>query len=144
MEGFKSDQFFKIWEYTVSHSTLLIRHDEAENDRVIDVAFGSVDYLQIPKGFIGLEIAEATEDEKDSLSSFIQKSPNGLPYNKVYVLITEGKRYYIVASFCNVYDHENGYDYNLLTYFNTNMDEQIIYQNLNPAAANFHERNGLS
>jgi hypothetical protein len=135
MEGFQSELYFKVWEYTVSHSSLLIRYSDSESNRVIDVAFGSVDYLQIPNGFRGLEIDEATEDEKERFSSFIQRSPSGLPYNKVYVLITENKRYFIIASFCNVYDHENGYDYNLASYFNSNVDGRLMYQNLNPSAA---------
>lgn len=135
MEGFQSEQFFKVWEYTVSHSSLLIRYSDPESDRTIDVAFGSVDYLQIPNRFRGLEITEATEEEKGRFSGFIRKAPSGLPYNRVYVLITEGKRYFIIASFCNVYDHENGYDYNLASYFNSNMDLQLIYQNLNSSAA---------
>lgn len=134
MEGFQSELYFKIWEYTVSHSSLLIRYSDPESDRTIDVAFGSVDYLQIPNGFRGLEITEATEEEKVCFSSFIRKAPSGLPNNKVYVLITESKRYFIIASFCNVYDHENGYDYNLASYFNGNMNGQLIYQDLNPSA----------
>lgn len=139
MKGFQSELYFKIWEYTVSHSSLLIRYSDPESDRVIDVAFGSVDYIQIPNGFRGLEITEATEEEKVYFYSFIRKAPSGLPYNKVYVLITESKRYFIIASFCNVYDHQSGYDYSLATYYNSNMDERLIYQNLNPSAAGGQE-----
>ncbi len=134
MKGFKSELYFKIWEYTVSHNTLLIRYSDPESDRVIDMVLGGVDYIQIPNGFRGLEIAEATKEENECFSSFIQKA-RGLPCNKIYVLVTEGKRYFIIASFCNVYDHKKGYEFNLTSYFNTNMDTRLIYQNLNPSAA---------
>jgi len=67
MGKYKSKRYFRIWFYTVSHSTLLIRSEKQysdvdyrinyeDPDTTIDLEFSAVDFISIPKDFDGVEI----------------------------------------------------------------------------------------
>ena len=134
METFISDQNFKIWEYTVSHSILLLRYHEVDSDKVVDIIFEGVEFLQIPEKFIGLEILEASEAENGAFTKYLKPSPPKPASSKIYVLVTSNIRYYVVASFCHVYEHNNSYIYGIVDYWNKTGQVQLIYEDLNPAA----------
>jgi hypothetical protein len=64
---FKSQRIYRIWMYTVSHSTLIIRSEkqyfdvdyEVKYDKpnlTIDVIFTAVDFISIPESFNDIEI----------------------------------------------------------------------------------------
>lgn len=101
---YSSDRVFKFWAYSVSHSFLLIRSTNwEENDEGnmiegfnIDIEFVGVGYLDIPVILKGLSIRELDDDIPEKFSGY----PRGIGY-KVFE-ISADKQYYIVAGNCVV------------------------------------------
>ncbi|WP_329410825.1 hypothetical protein OG802_14695 [Streptomyces sp. NBC_00704] len=63
-ELFRSDRYFKVWQYTVGHRRLLLRssRDRPPETR-IDVHFGNVDLMLVRPGYQGLVIRRADDGE---------------------------------------------------------------------------------
>ncbi|MCP3819226.1 hypothetical protein NLX86_14270 [Streptomyces sp. A3M-1-3] len=63
-ELYRSDRYFKVWQYTVSHCRLLLRstRDNPPSTR-IDVHFGGVSHMMLRPHYDGLVIREGTADE---------------------------------------------------------------------------------
>lgn len=104
---------FKLWFYQVSHSEAIIRSPKTELDKVydtnIDIYLGDISYIEIPWLFQGLQIDKATEKDVMYLS---QKLGKDIPEKKIVVLVSEGRRYYVVASIIKIM--ENDLDYGVL------------------------------
>lgn len=63
---FKRD--FQIWQYSVSHSQLLLRSVKGNKHKTrIDVLFKGVDLMHIPTHFSGFRISEIAKEEFQSL-----------------------------------------------------------------------------
>jgi len=97
----RSERTFQIWEYQVSHGQLLIRSPKApattsspEFATNIDLVCLGVDYMAVPAILHGLELAEATPDEVQSLEPLLGRVV--LP-KKVRMLVSQGRRFPIVA-----------------------------------------------
>ncbi|NNT72139.1 hypothetical protein HKT18_13150 [Flavobacterium sp. IMCC34852] len=69
---FNSQRIYRIWMYTVSHSTLILRSEKQyfdvdyafkydEPDLTIDVIFNGVDFISIPDSFNEIEIKKEGE-----------------------------------------------------------------------------------
>ena len=101
----KSDRHFQLWEYLVSHGSLLLRSpisgetkDRPGQTTNMDLVFAAVEYISLPHYVHGFEILEPTREEDKSIRQLVGK---GLHENvKVHVLLSEGKRYY-VAGICS-------------------------------------------
>lgn len=108
-----SDRKFKFWFYQVSHSEAIIRSPKTDLNKTyasnIDIYLGSIDYIEMPWKFQGLQIDKATEDDKIYLSGKLGKD---VPMNKIVVLVTGGKRFYVVAGIIKIM--ENDLDYGVL------------------------------
>lgn len=100
-EIFESNRNFKMWAYTVSHSSLILRsemrypdQDDSENYQYnIDLEFLTVQYINIPSTFKTLRIREITEKE---LPQEIDRDL--LMYGmKTFELQTNGNKYYIIS-----------------------------------------------
>lgn len=99
---YTSDRCFKLWAYTLSHSSLLIRSemkypdqdDYSENTSYnIDLEFWSVQYIDIPSSFNGITIKEITSKQLPKRISL-----EFLKYNmKIFELQSKGLQYYIIA-----------------------------------------------
>lgn len=63
-EIFRSDRYFKVWQYTVSHRRLLLRstRDRPPTTR-IDIHFGVVGVMLIRPSYDGLVIRRASDEE---------------------------------------------------------------------------------
>nr|BFD86908.1 hypothetical protein StreXyl84_63090 [Streptomyces sp. Xyl84] len=63
-ELFRSDRYFKVWQYTVGHRRLLLRssRDRPPQTR-IDVHFANVDLMVLRPGYNGLAIRRADDEE---------------------------------------------------------------------------------
>lgn len=99
---YSSCRKFKIWSYTVSHSSLLLRsimkfpdedgfsEDTAYN---IDIEFWAVTFISIPTFFANLKIAEITEScVPDNINKELYE------YNqKVFELQVADCKYYVIA-----------------------------------------------
>lgn len=99
---YQSYRKFKIWGYTVSHSSLLLRSvmkfvDEdgysESTSYNIDIEFWGVTFISIPAAITSLEIHEIP---KELLPKYIDR---GLyQYNqKIFEIQDEDKKYYIIA-----------------------------------------------
>lgn len=94
---------FQLWEYRVSHGTLLIRsprkEDEYEN---IDIMFWSVVYMEVRRDFGEITIETPNQEELNSLNKLeflqeYQKYIEGDFADKVTILVSGGNRYCVVA-----------------------------------------------
>ncbi len=108
-----ADRKFKLWFYQVSHSEAIIRSPKVDLDKTyntnIDIYLGGIDYIEMPWLLCGLQIDKAAEEDKMYLS---QKLGKDIPVKKIVVLVSEGKRYYIVASIIKIM--ENDLDFGVL------------------------------
>ena len=108
-----SNRKFKFWFYQISHSEAIIRSPKVDLDKVydtnIDIYLGDISYIEIPLILYGLQIEEGKEQDKIYLS---QKLGKDIPVEKIIVLISESKRYYVVASIIEVW--ENNLDHGVL------------------------------
>lgn len=138
MKTFASTQRFRMWEYTVSHSTLLLRH--RSDFATVDIIFSGVDYLEIPDTFNGLEIGAPTAQEEERLLARAnKKKENGrLPDFRPYLLLTESRRCFVVAASCVVCESKAGiqglFDWGDRSQIN------IVYTSLNPSAEEYQSR----
>jgi hypothetical protein len=108
----ESDRTFKVWDYQVSHGQLLIRSPKAPATEKspefivnVDLVCVGVDYMAIPRAFLGLELVVATSDEIRDLEVLLGKS---ITTDQVRILASEGKRFPVVASSFSV--SENDWD----------------------------------
>lgn len=108
-----NDRKFKLWFYQVSHSEAIIRSPKIDLDKIystnIDIYLGDISYVEIPCILQGLQIDEPTKEDIAYLSHKLDKS---IPKNKIVVLVSEGKRHYVVASIIKIM--ENDLDYGIL------------------------------
>lgn len=104
---------FKFWFYQVSHSEAIIRSPKTDLHKIydlnIDIYLGDISYIEMPCILEGLQIEAATEEDVIYLS---QKLSKDISMNNIVVLISEGKRYYVVASIIKIM--ENDLDYGVL------------------------------
>lgn len=100
----ETNRNFKFWYYRVSHGELLVRSPkDTSNKTNIDIVVTDVKYVDLPKLLPTLEIHEANEDDLIFLKSRIGEK---LTKSKTIVLVSEGKRFYIVATFIKVQENE--------------------------------------
>ncbi|MFD9794667.1 hypothetical protein ACFWXK_27400 [Streptomyces sp. NPDC059070] len=69
-EIYRSDRFFKVWQYTVGHCRLLLRstRDNPPSTR-IDIHFGSISLMALQPYYDGLIIRQGTVEECAELTS---------------------------------------------------------------------------
>jgi len=95
---------FKFWYYRVSHGELLVRSPKDSNNNTnLDIVVTDVKYVDLPKLLPNLEIHEANDDDMIYLKSRIGDKLEG---NEIAVLVTEQKRFYIVATFIKIQENE--------------------------------------
>jgi hypothetical protein len=92
-----SDRIFKIWSYSVSHSFLLLRSTNNEEDEVlregynIDIEFGGVGYLNLPVILQGISIQEIKEDIPEKFKRYLPSLGH-----RVFEIKSD-ETYYIIA-----------------------------------------------
>ncbi|MBX9393033.1 hypothetical protein K4749_05395 [Streptomyces sp. TRM72054] len=87
---------FQVWQYSVSHSTLLLRSVNVEGfETRIDVLFTAVELMHLQPYCARLEISEATSEEKGEIlgDQLAAKIPG-----KLYLL--NGGEGYVLARRC--------------------------------------------
>ncbi|MGX5854411.1 hypothetical protein ACWKW6_12225 [Dyadobacter jiangsuensis] len=92
---------FRIWAYTVSHSSLLLRSEQKYNDVDgydeasgfnIDIEFGTVAYIDIPHVIENLRIKTVASGFPEKLLKFTKH-----PDLTVFELTSDDEKYYVVA-----------------------------------------------
>ena len=106
MNIFKSDRYFVLFDYLISHGQLLLRSQKAKgHDQNIDIIFFDATYIQVFAYLDGVAIRKtenATGFGYNSVSSYLGHNNNSL----FEVETKLGEKYYIAASFFRVYENE--------------------------------------
>jgi hypothetical protein len=91
---------FQFWEYTVSHGSLLVRSPKGLQWVVnIDVMFFGVQLVLLPRHLNGIEVREGSSSDVEIVS---QMYGQGQRSGRVFVIVSEGRRYFVVAAGCTV------------------------------------------
>ena len=97
---------FQLWEYRVSHGSLLVRSPKAGSYKTnLDLVFSGVEYVASPRHLISLEIDEPTPDEVRHVRECIASNVH-LEY--VTILVAEGRRHFVVAAGLQVSENDMG------------------------------------
>ena len=100
----ESQRRFQLWEYRVSHGSLLIRSPMGPEEQTnVDVLFDGVEYIGCPRMMRGLSVREGRVD--DELQAEACVGAVILP-ERLLVLVSEGVSYYVVASACRVEENQ--------------------------------------
>lgn len=98
------DRKFQFWHYRVSHGELLLRSPKNMNEsKNIDIIFEGVKYVELPRFLPKMEIGEETKEDLLYISNRIGSDINK---SKLFVLISEQKRFFVVASIMKVKENE--------------------------------------
>lgn len=87
---------FALWEYWVSHGSLLIRNPgRPRSVKNRDLIFKAVEFVGIPVALPGLKLVESTESEARELSAMLGKD---VPRASVRIFeLADGRRFPLVA-----------------------------------------------
>lgn len=97
------DRRFQIWEYRVSHGSLLIRSPKSPHvDRNVDLVFVGVEYLAVPRILRGIVLERGSAEDRMRLADVGQDADP----ERLYILVSEGSRHPIVAVACRVDEHD--------------------------------------
>ncbi|HUY45680.1 MAG TPA: hypothetical protein VMV92_08140 [Streptosporangiaceae bacterium] len=100
MSGAYPERRFQLWEYRVSHGSLLIRSPKGPDAGTnIDLEFSGVEYVACPRLMRGLELAQASSGDLRRVrdAGVALEDPD-----KVFVLLSGEGRHLVVASSCLV------------------------------------------
>ena|SRR5579859_5840830 len=98
----KFNREFKIWDYWVSHSQLLLRSPGdlrypvgSSESRNIDIRFSGVGYIDLPAVMHDLEIVDSILNDQSMAEARLGRTLMG---EQVFVLISSGRRHLVVAT----------------------------------------------
>jgi hypothetical protein len=121
---FESIRLFQIWIYTVSHSTLILRSTNDEDQETkgcnIDIEFWGIAYMELPNLFKGIKVRRLA----NSISQNIDKFKSDAGYS-VFEITTDDAQYYVVAAGCRV-GKNNWLDENRVLNPSLEYDEIIV------------------
>ena len=95
---------FQLLFYQISHGEMIIRSQKNDNCiQTIDIYFGDVIYMEIPSELNGIKFRRAIADDVSYINSKIEKE---ITQDKIVVIISEDKEYYIVASVISINEND--------------------------------------
>ena len=100
----KSTRRFQLWEYRVSHGSLLIRSPKGpEEPTNVDLVFAGVEYIGCPRMMRGLGVVDPSpQDTRIAQASAGEfREPD-----RLFVLLSGGVRHFIVATSCRLDEHD--------------------------------------
>lgn len=98
------DRVFNLWEYIATNDFLVLK-SWRDGEGTIHLIFAVVGFLAIPDVFRGLRVEQGSDADIDSVRPWCVPDRE----QQVFVLITEGKRYPIVAAHCFVEESDRDY-----------------------------------
>ena len=127
---FSSKRSYKIWHYSISHNSLIIRSEKQyfdveyenkyDNNNTIDLEFSGVEYINLPSYFEKIEI-RIVVNIPEELSNFIKNK------EKVFQLIVDSNTsYFIVASSLVIGESDWGADKDKLSDLSLNYKNIIL------------------
>jgi len=123
MTSYESSRNFRLWKYSPSHSTLLLRSNKSEEiideqESTIDIDFTDVKYVELPISLTGVRLQEAVE-----VPAKIREIKQD---GKVFELISGNRVFYVVAWRCIVGRGEMDYDETIYSSRDYKYDEIIV------------------
>lgn len=98
------DRRFQLWEYRVSHGSMLLRSPKSPQVvNNVDIVFVGVEYLALPRMLRGVVVDRGNEDDRIAVSAAFRD----VEAVRLFVLISGGRRYPIVAVACRVSENED-------------------------------------
>ena len=95
---------FQFWQYRVSHGELLVRSPRGgTNTHNVDLRFVGVDYVDVARTMLGLHIEDPTAEDHERAEERLAKK---LSLASVFVLVSQGRRFLIVAARMSVNENE--------------------------------------
>lgn len=95
---------FQLWEYRVSHGSLLIRSPKDQgNAKNIDVICVGLEYVSMPRFLTNLDIVGPTDVELRQIEEILGKP---LPVSFVRIFVANGRRFPVVASRVKIVENE--------------------------------------
>lgn len=92
---------FKLWEYWVTHSQLLLRSPgdlrepaDSQGRLNIDIEFVDVDYVELPTLMWEMEILKPSPEDCQKASAAVSREVSA---EHIFVIVSQGRRYMIVA-----------------------------------------------
>jgi hypothetical protein len=97
---------FQLWEYKVSHGSLLVRSPRNEADDQltnIDIVCTGVEYVALPRFLVGVEICSASEIEVETMKAHLLKD---VTKADLYVFLSQKRRYVVVAASIKIEEND--------------------------------------
>jgi hypothetical protein len=119
MSAFTRGRQFQLWEYRVSHGSLLIRSPAGPGrETSVDIICTGLEYLAAPRHLDEITVSEATQIELDRLQKILGSRFS--PPLRAWALESLGERFLIVAASLKVQEHlgdifESPFDYGGMT-----------------------------
>ena len=99
------NRHFQLWEYTVSHGSLLVRSPRKPTiAKNIDIIFVGVEFISSPRHLKGVELMRASPSDVIKVSAEMGKE---LAADQVFILFSQGKRFPVVAAGYKIDENES-------------------------------------
>jgi len=123
-EIFKSDRYFIVFDYLVSHGQLLIRSDKRKGGKEnIDIIFFDTSFVQLFTMLFGITIRRVDKSKVAnyiSLNKYLSEEENNL-----FEIKSGEEKYYIAASFVRVFENQLEFNETSLGYENKGRENEI-------------------
>ena len=101
---YESDQYFRYYDFHISHNQLLIRGDKIEDGKYnIDLIFDGTEWLNCPTKFDGIKIYLLSD--KDILVRGLENQFN----HRIFMIATQSKEYFIKAGNLRIFKNDLGF-----------------------------------
>lgn len=102
---FKSDRYFVVFDVVVSHGQLLLRSQKNDkHSSNIDIIFFDTTYIQLFTMLYGVSLKVIDKKEFASYPKVTQYLEG--PHNRLFEIQSGEDKYYIAASFVQVYENK--------------------------------------
>lgn len=94
---------FQLWEYRVSHGSLLVRSPRsADAETNIDIIFVGVEFVSAPRHLRGVELDQGVRSDVEAAAVALGRE---VEPREVFTLTSEGRRHVVVAAGHQVKEH---------------------------------------
>ncbi len=101
---YESVNWFRFYDFNVSHNVLLIRGDRVEKDNSnIDLVFEGTDWINCPTMFEGIKIYKLEPSEIE------EKKIENINNDKLFMIITNRKEYFIKTGILRIFRNTLGF-----------------------------------
>ncbi|NBA86185.1 hypothetical protein GVN16_10460 [Emticicia sp. CRIBPO] len=123
-EIFKSDRYFTVFDYLVSHGQLLIRSDKRKGSKEnIDIIFFDTSFMQLFTTLSGITIRLVNSNSITTYTAV--KKYLSYEENNLFEIESEGEKYYIAASFVKIFENELEFNETSLGYESKGRQNEI-------------------